>query len=568
MNFWMFIMHNTSNLLGILKSLKNFWYYLNKKRKIQFFIIIIFSTLTSVFEIIGIGLLIPLFSILLNNEDNFLINLDFEMIGNINVYNLIIIFVFFVCLTFLFRSFMTFISLRVSNSITAEIGTIIFKNILSQPYQYHINTGSSEIIATISNQVNQLFVILNHLLVVISSGIILVSILSLNLIINPYISLFIILFILLFYSTIYKIFKIKIRENGKVIIYKEQKIIKSIQEALGNIREVILNKFQSILIKRFQLNIFDQKIIQSKNLFLYQFPRLIIEPIGIILIMCLVMYLYSKNIDIITIFPYLIALIYSAQRCLPLANNIYVGVAALTDRASLLNNINDKLNLKSETIKINKYITFKEEIKLKNIYFGYSKNLIFKNLNLVIKKNTIVGITGSSGSGKSTLLNIIAGLYKPSKGKISVDENEINKNNLTSFQNLISEVPQNIYLINSSIKENIFFDNKSISEAQINELIEKVNLTDFINDMELGYNSIISDDSKNISGGQRQRIAIARSLARKPEILILDEPTSALDDENEDNILHILKQIKKDTTIVISSHSKKIISICDQIIKI
>ena len=561
-------MHNSTNFSGIFKSLKVFWYHLNKKRKTQFFIIIIFSTLTSIFEIIGIGLLIPLFSLLLQNENNFLINLDFLPINTINIYNLILIFIFFVCLTFLLRSIMTFISLRVSNSITAEIGTIIFKNILSQPYQYHVSTGSSEIIATISNQVNQLFVILSHLLVIISSGIILFSILSLNLIINPYISLFIILFILFFYSTIYKIFKIKIRENGKIIIFREQKIISSIQEALGNIREVILNKFQSILIKRFQLNIFDQKMIQSKNLFLYQFPRLIIEPIGIILIMCLLIYLYSNKIDIITIFPYLIALIYSAQRCLPLANNIYVGVAALTDRSSLLNNINEKLDLKNHVFKIDKNLIFSKEIKLNNINFGYNEKLIFTDLNLILKKNTIIGITGPSGSGKSTLLNLIAGLYNPIKGNIIVDDKEIDENNLSSFQNLISEVPQNIYLIKASIKENIFFNDKNIDETLIKELFEKVNLTDFINNLEYGSNTIIADESKNLSGGQRQRIAIARSLARKPEILILDEPTSSLDEENENLIFDILKRIKNDTTIIISSHSKKLISICDQVIKL
>ncbi len=226
-------------------------------------------------------------------------------------------------------------------------------------------------------------------------------------------------------------------------------------------------------------------------------------------------------------------------------------------------------NQKTEKEKLfnrkNKDFKFNNVLEIKNLTFGYDKNLIFKNLNLKVRKGSIIGISGKNGSGKTTLCNLILSLIEPNSGKILIDKKYDIKKNLSDYRSKVSFIPQNIFLLNSSIENNITFNVQS-NEIDKKKLVDVINITGLkkINKLvNTRHNSLIGENGSNLSGGQRQRIAIARALYRNSEIIVMDEHTSALDSSTEEKLLKDMKKLFMGKTIVIISHKKKVLEYCD-----
>ena len=201
--------------------------------------------------------------------------------------------------------------------------------------------------------------------------------------------------------------------------------------------------------------------------------------------------------------------------------------------------------------------------------FDKTKRKILTKLNFKILPKEFIAIIGPTGTGKTTFLNLIMGLLEVSSGKIIVDGQNI-KNNLFNWRKKIGFVPQNIYLLDDTIKKNIAFgiDDKEINENNIQRSIFDAQLNDFINESEKKYETKIGEDGKQISGGQKQRIAIARALYHDPEILILDEPSSSLDSLTSDELFKILKKLSKNKTIILVSHNIEDYEIFDRVYEI
>lgn len=204
------------------------------------------------------------------------------------------------------------------------------------------------------------------------------------------------------------------------------------------------------------------------------------------------------------------------------------------------------------------------KFSLKNI----NQKKIFENLNEKFSKGEIIGILGESGKGKSTLINLISGLLILDKGVILVDGKNI-FSDIYSWRLNISYIPQNIYLIDDTLKNNIaFFNNLEIDEYKYKKALEDAQIVEFVNDLKKKDEEIVGERGSKISGGQMQRIALARALYKGSDVLILDEATNALDEINENKILNILSKLKKNKLIIIISHNKKTLKICDRILSI
>ena len=209
-----------------------------------------------------------------------------------------------------------------------------------------------------------------------------------------------------------------------------------------------------------------------------------------------------------------------------------------------------------------------QSINMNSIYFHYSNinNMFIKNINLSIPAYSKVGIVGPSGSGKTTIVDIILGLLDPYKGTLRVDDNIINENNKSSWQKNIGYVPQQIYLLDKSVAENIAFGSEihDINYDAVEFAAKTANIHDFIiKELPNGYSTIIGERGARLSGGERQRLAIARALYHSPQVLILDEATSALDNITEDKILSLIDQLAKKITIIMVAHRLNTIKSCD-----
>ena len=214
-------------------------------------------------------------------------------------------------------------------------------------------------------------------------------------------------------------------------------------------------------------------------------------------------------------------------------------------------------------------IEFKSNLLIKNLHFSYlnSSKRVLNNINLKIEKGTTIGIIGGSGEGKSTLVNILIGLLNPTKGEIKVDNKLLDASNLKAFQGHIGYVPQDIYLIDDSIKNNIALGihSNEISSKRLDKSIKDSQLSKFINSISEGIETVVGERGVKLSGGQKQRIGIARALYNDPDILVLDEACSALDIEIEKEVMKSINFLKRQKTIIIISHRHSSLIECDKI---
>ena len=208
-------------------------------------------------------------------------------------------------------------------------------------------------------------------------------------------------------------------------------------------------------------------------------------------------------------------------------------------------------------------VIFHKEIILQNICFSYIQGKpIIQNLNLSIKKGEKVAFVGPSGAGKSTLVDIITGFYQPNSGEIFIDGIQLTQENIKSWRRKIGYIPQQIYLFDGDVAENIAFGSE-YDEERIIQACKIAKIYDFLEEHE-GIHTKVGDGGIKLSGGQRQRIGIARAIYDNPEILVLDEATSALDNETEAKIMEEIYELSKDKTLLVIAHRLSTVERCDR----
>ena len=261
----------------------------------------------------------------------------------------------------------------------------------------------------------------------------------------------------------------------------------------------------------------------------------------------------------------------SAFRLLPSFNRITLAIINLKTYDYTLDILN-KINTSFIDIKPKNSFPFRK-LKILNLNYKYQdfNNLILNDISIEINKGDVVGITGSSGSGKSTLLKIIAGFISPVSGKLILNEKENIFQNLNFWQQKIGYVKQNVFLYNSSIKNNIAFgvEDENIDFKKLNQSIDLAHLNDFISKNSEGIEYIVGENGSKLSGGQIQRIGIARAIYFDSEIILFDEPTSALDENSQNKIIKTINDLSKNNfTIIIVSHQKSLLKNCNKLFEI
>jgi len=557
----------------------NFRNVYNSKQKKSIKIFFVLSLIGMFLEMLGIGLFIPLLSILIDplysdKIINYINNYGFYFTSqnDLILFSIILILLIFLIKT-IYLSLVSFAQIKFLINLKTDISSKLYKIYLSKPFIFHLSNNSSKLIRDL-NDSTQVLVVTRSMLVLFTEVTIVFGIMFLMILLEPLGTILSALFIFttayLFYSKVQR----KASKWGEDRKRHEGTKLQWLQQGFSSIKDIkILNK-----LKYFTESFDKQNKLtndtQFKQDFTLSLPRLWLELFTVIGFTILFFLLMSFNKEIVNIIPVLGFFAAAAFRIMPSMTRIMnslqsikFGLPTAKTYIEEFDNFSEKIE---EDQKIKK-ISFKNSIELSNINFIYpnAPKKILKNINMKIPYGASVGIYGESGVGKSTLLNIFLQLLKPQSGKIIIDGEDAS-NFIRQWQNIMGYVPQNVYLNDDTLIKNIALgvpDNQ-IDVQKINNTIKKVKLDKFINNLGDGFHTKAGEFGDRLSGGQRQRIGIARALYNEPQILVLDEYTNSLDAETESQIVKEVNSLKSNKTIITITHKTSSLKYCDEIYKL
>jgi ATP-binding cassette subfamily B protein len=471
------------------------------------------------------------------------------------------------------RLLLLWASTRLSYAAGADLSISIYRRTLYQPYAVHVAWNSSEIINGISSKTGSVIYAINMTLNLISSSMMLLCILVALVSVDPVTALLAFCGFGLIYAFIIKLTRNSLLINSQIIARESTFVIKSLQEGLGGIRDVLIDGSQAAYCQIYSNADQPLRRAQGINSFINYAPRYAMEALGMLLIAILAFALVQQSEGIAKAIPVLGALALGAQRLLPVLQQafgswsaIQGGQASLQDALELLDQPLPEYANQPPA----KLMPFRQEISLKQISFRFTPQTpwVLKDLNLNIAKGGRVGFVGVTGSGKSTLLDIIMGLLQPTAGVLEIDGQEVARTNQRAWQAHIAHVPQAIFLADSSIEENIAFGvpKEQIDRLMVRQAAQQAQIADIIETWPEQYNTIVGERGIRLSGGQRQRIGIARALYKQADVIIFDEATSALDNETEEAVMQAIDGLSKDLTLLIIAHRLTTLKNCTQIV--
>jgi len=562
----------------MLKYFVDFIKYYGKNKKLKVFIFLIISILAGGLEFLGIGLIYPFLIMIINPQ--FVINNNYyEIFSNligINSYtiNTIIIGLCIISM-FILKNILMILCVFLQNKFVInwknDINEMLMKFYLNVPYKKTFENSNSEKIynlTVLSSQTLETFVL--RTLVFLTNGIIIVLILLLMLFQFSLIALFTMILVILCMIFINKFFKHKTEILAPKMLEYSLKNNNSVIENIKNLKEIRIFGTEEYFLNKFNKTQRKNNSIIFKNAFYSGIPPYIVEMVlvfALIVIAAFITYQNSGNTSqIIASYGLIAAIIF---RIAPSLNRIQVALNHMNASKDMIKKMNEEYEKnKFDEIKIinkgSEKISFNNNLKFENVSFEYLLGTkALKSISFEIKKGEFIGITGLSGAGKTTLADILTGLLQPNEGKIYVDENEINENNIYNFRKLIGYVPQEMNILEDTYKNNVAWgmNYHEINENNVKESLQSAQMLDFA-EQNGGINSLI----KGLSQGQKQRLLIARALYRNPEIILFDEATSSLDVETENEITRMLTSLKEKKTIIAIAHRLTTLKECDRLI--
>lgn len=564
----------------MIHHIKKIFILLSLKNKKNLLLLSILTVLRTGFELLSIGMVIPLLSIVIDSESFIRIySINFKFIKNLSINNTIFLVIgIFITIYFIKTIFIIFYNYKNSkflNNLYVEISNNILKNYLSRDYLFFISNNSSKLIRNINSESNLFSVgVVGNLIMILSNFFIFASV-CIMLVVYNFNSLYVIIFIFFISLVIVKLNSSNFKKWGLVRQYHASMLIKKLNEIIGNIKEVILFKNQNFFLAEtnFHLNKGAKSAIYKD--FYLGLSAPLIEFFAIFIFFSFFLYLVIfLSIPFTEIIILLGVFAFASLKLLPNLINIIRAAQNLKYNSSATNVVYAEIIEKNFSNKTNcdidsqKNFTLKK-IEFKNISFSYSvnKTKIINNFSFEIKDKDKIAIVGKTGGGKTTLLNLCSGLIIPTVGEILIN----NQSNLkiNNFFDQIGYVSQSVYLADDTIAFNISL-NRNLNEQNmslIKNLIHELDLDSILSTNDQ-LNTIVGENGSKLSGGQIQRLGIARSLYRNPTILFIDEGTGSLDEFVEEKILKYLFKLMEEKIIIFSTHRSKVLNYCNKLIQI
>ncbi len=516
----------------------------------KFFLASAILILVVVIEILGLGLI----SFLIINISNLP-----KAINNVSFFNLIFSFfssspedilIIFSAIIVLYSIISIILSSVVINKtsifaqiIGARIKSKIAYYFLHLEWRKIVGSRSSVNISRVINDGDQVASMISILMLLISRLVLTIVIVFFLFVFNPVFTFYIVSILSFSYIVIFFLFRPRVLKNGIRGSKYRDRALNIITNMFGSLKEIIFFGSQTKVLSSLDKTHLDLAYVQGNNLALSQIPRFLIDSLILIILVIGIATLTSGVGDDLTNF-FTTASIYgiAALKLLPAAQQIFYYSNEINSRIPYLSNVTELLvkNAHFENIGTEEVI-FSREILFKNVSFSWDGSESKSLLNLKIKKGEKIAVLGPTGSGKSTFIDLLLGLLEPESGEIYMDDIKINKKNLKSYRNIFAFVPQKIFFLEDSIRENILFGSKfELTENNLLDRIMQELKFDLITKDNKTLDSNLSDSNQTVSGGQKQVIGIARALYRGGDILVLDEATSAMDKKLEKSIFEAI----------------------------
>lgn len=531
-------------------------------------------------ETLGVGLIIPAMAMMtqIDLAENYpVVAPILQLFGNPNHKQLLVGGLFTLvgiyAIKAAFLGFLAWRQSRFAHDLQASLSYRLFAGYLRQPYSFHLQRNSAQLIRNIISSVNGITNVVQQALILISEILVLFGFSVLLLWVEPGGAFVVVVTLGTAAWAFHRFTRKRIELWGKASQHHEGLKIQHLQQGLGGAKDVKLLGREHDFLAQFRVHNLRSVHVAELRATLQAFPRLFLELLAVTGLALLVLIMLARGKSIDALLPTLGLFAAAAFRLMPSINRVMAAVQSIRFSTTVIDTVYKELSLVDmpPVVATGTVPTLKRELRIDGVRYRYpaaeSESLKLDALSILCGSS--VGFVGGSGAGKSTLVDVVLGLLTPDQGTVSVDGIDI-QNDLRGWQNQIGYVPQTIYLTDDTLRRNIAFGlpNEQIDEDAVLRAIRSAQLDQFVGELSQGLDTIVGERGVRLSGGQRQRIGIARALYHSPSVLVLDEATSALDGETEQAVMEAIDSLSGKLTILIVAHRVSTLRNCTRIVEL
>lgn len=553
--------------------------HLSTRRRIQLYLLVALMFAGAVAELLSLAAVVPFVTVLANssepvNQPAIRSFLQFSGVSKDDIpFAVSAVFSALVVLAATVRLTLLWASARFCYGWGHDLSSELYGKTLHRPYSFHISRNSSEIIGAIGKVQVVITTYINPVLNGAIATVLACAIIGTLVAIDPVTAVGGAAVFGGCYFLIAGLVRQRLRRLGLTFAKTNDQRIQAVQEGLGGIRDVILDRAQAAYQQRFALVDDQYRRAQARSEFLNGSPRIMIEAVGMLLLAGFALTYSSNKASLAALLPALGALALGVQRLMPLLQQVYRGWSAMVNAQASLDDVLSLIEYEVPQPIEGDKVDFAQTITLEGVSFAYGaarSTPVLHDINLSIRRGERIGIVGPTGSGKSTLADLLMGLLFPTTGQFRVDGVEIHARNAAAWQHHIAHVPQTIFLTDASLMENIAFAvaPADIGRERVEAAARAAQIHNHIESLPDRYRTRAGERGIKLSGGQRQRIGIARALYRRAEVLVLDEATSALDDATEERVMRGIDEAASDITVIVIAHRLSTLKGCDRILEL
>lgn len=554
-----------------------------RKQKIKFLILFVILFIGSLLEFLGVSLILPFVQLVMDadGENSRILSLMGKFLSADSGPELLFRTGFLLAMVYVVKNlyllFMKYVQLRFIFNNRLELSGRLMRSYMKKPYTFHLEKNSSEILRSVTSDVNNLYdLILDG--IELTSNLLIIGMLAVFLVYMDPLITFVVVLLLGFCSLLYfQLMRRRTEGCGRRNQIYNSRMIQAVNQALGGIKEIKILAREDYFVRAYEENGRRYASSLKKSQMFQQIPKYLIETVCVCGVLGTLLFKLYTGAESRELVPQLSVFAVAAFRLLPSVNQVNHLLNRILFLKPSIDRIYEDLQEAGAEKHTGAYEKAYEELPdadavcFEHVSFRYpgAGRDILSDICVELPLKKSIGFVGSSGAGKTTFIDLLLGLLCPDSGQICYGQNCI-RDYPESWGHKLGYIPQNIYLADDTIRRNIAFGipDSGIRDEQVWKALEEAQLLDFVKGLEEGLDTKIGESGVRLSGGQRQRIGIARALYQEPEILVLDEATSALDTGTEQAVMEAVEHFRGKCTLLMIAHRTSTLEKCDIIYRI